>query len=534
MRGLLIILLAVILPRVDYNVIPQPQRVEMTAAKPFVLDKSVKVYYETGLQTESDFLRTYIKDMTGIMLRQSCASYSDKGIVLRINTDIEGEEAYRISVSKRCVLLEGRTSAGVFYAVQTLRKSLPIGTFSAVELPSGVVNDSPRYAYRGGMLDVARHFFDVEFVKTFIDILALHNCNVFHWHLTDDQGWRVQVDKYPLLTEVGSHRAQTLVGRHDKGIYDGIPHGGWYTKEQLREVVEYAAARHIEVVPEIDMPGHMVSALASYPDLGCSGGPYKVREKWDIADEVLCVGNDKTMRFVEDVIDEICEIFPSRFIHIGGDECPKTAWKACPKCQARIRQLGFQDSEQPEEALQNWFTRHMSEYIAAKGRSIIGWDEVLEGGSLNKNDVIMSWRGEKGAVKAASQGLRTIITAHHVLYFDRYQTVQTKDREPLAFGGCAPIDKVYAYNPDNNKQLTAQMRQYVMGCQANLWGEFISTPEYAEHMFLPRAAALAEVTWCHVEQKDYDHFLGKLNKMAAIYGLYNWNYAKYVFEDQKR
>ena len=515
----------------DYgSVIPQPALLEEPAGEaPFVLDGRTCIHPGAGLAREAEFLREYILEMCGIEVPIVKRSPKRRVIELRISSQITGREAYAVEIDAERVVISGATSAGVFYGIQTLRKSLPVADCTQVLLPAAAIGSTPRFGYRGAMLDVSRHFFDVEFVKEFIDMLALHNINRFHWHLTDDQGWRIEIASYPRLTEIGSYRPQTIVGRHGEGGYDRIPHTGYYTREQAAEIVRYAAERHIDVIPEIDMPGHMVAALAAYPELGCTGGPYAVRTRWEIADEVLCVGQQRTLDFVKGVLDEILEIFPSEWIHIGGDECPKQFWKECPHCQRKITELGFDREENPEERLQGWFMREVSNYLGSRGRHIIGWDEILEGDCVGPHDIIMSWRGDKGGITAAGKHIRTIMASEKVLYFDRYQTPGRQQVEPLGFGGCNTLERVYAYDP--LASIPAGLEKYVLGCQGSLWTEYVATENHAMHMFLPRAAALAEIQWADPATKDYEAFLRRLPRLLEIYRLYGWTYAPYVLEE---
>ncbi|MDE5560630.1 MAG: family 20 glycosylhydrolase, partial [Bacteroidaceae bacterium] len=395
-------------------------------------------------------------------------------------------------------------------------------------LPAVEITDAPRFSYRGTMLDVSRHFVPLDSLKRYVDMLALHNINRFHWHLSEDQGWRIEIKSRPLLTELGSKRSETVIGRNS-GKYDGIPYGGFYTQEEAKELVRYAAERYITIIPEIDMPGHMMGALHGYPELGCTGGPYEVWRQWGVSDEVLCAGNDETLRFIEDVLTEITEIFPSEYIHVGGDECPKTRWKECPKCQARIKQLGIKadDKHSAEEYLQSFIIGHAEKFLNSKGRRLIGWDEILEGG-LAPNSTVMSWRGEGGGIEAARQKHDVIMTPNSYLYFDYYQTKDTEN-EPLAIGGYVPVERVYSYEPAP-KALTPEEQKYIIGVQANLWTEYVPTYSHVEYMLLPRLAALCEVQWSRADKKDYDSFIARLPQLVKLYDLNRYNYATHVFD----
>jgi hexosaminidase len=522
----------------NYDVIPQPRQVELLDQKaPFVLDQNTQVLYGTEVDLrDAEFLRDYIAEATSIRLAEPILFDVTKVpartpiIVLGIEPSATQPEGYTITIDSLGVNIVGGSADGLFYGIQTLRKTLPVGKFCSVELPAARVVDYPRFGYRGMHLDIARHFQDVEFIKKYIDLLALHNINTFHWHLVDDQGWRVQIKKYPLLTTISTTRKQTVIGRNS-GVWDGKPYGEgmFYTQDELREVVEYARERHIDIIPEIDMPGHMVAALAAYPELGCTGGPYDVWTIWGVSEDLLCAGNDQTIQFCKDILDEIVEIFPYEYIHIGGDECPKVRWEECPKCQARIdaEHLHHTSAKSPEEALQGWFMRQMSDHLAKYGKKVIGWDEVLDGENLGENMVIMSWRGDAGGIKAAKRGVPAIMVPNNLLYFDYYQTKEV-DREPFAIGGYNPIENVYAYDP--LAKIPAESQKYIIGVQANIWTEYIHTTDHIEHMALPRMSALAEVQWSDPEQKDYDRFLVRLQPMLDRYRALGYNYAPYVLD----
>ena len=519
----------------NYDVIPQPQSVTLLDGKaPFLLEKGTQVLYAPNVDMRDvEFLVDYVAEETSIRLARPATLESAKeggAITLAIDESLSHPEGYTLSIDSLGVRIVGGSADGLFYGIQTLRKSLPVGDYASVELPAVEIVDFPRFGYRGMHLDIARHFQDVKFIKKYIDILALHNINTFHWHLVDDQGWRVEIKKYPLLTTVSTTRKETVIGRNS-GVWDGKPYGKgmYYTQEELREVVEYARERHIDIIPEIDMPGHMVAALAAYPELGCTGGPYDVWTIWGVSEDLLCAGNDKTIEFCKDILDEIVAIFPYEYIHIGGDECPKVRWEECPKCQARIDAEGLHNTKakSPEEALQGWFMRLMSDYLATYGKTVIGWDEVLDGENIGENMVVMSWRGEAGGIKAAKQGIRSIMVPNSVLYFDYYQTKEV-DREPFAIGGYNPIENVYAYDPVGN--IPADSREYIIGVQANIWTEYIPTSDHIEHMALPRMSALAEVQWSNPEQKDYERFLQRLQPMLDRYKALDYTYAPYILD----
>ena len=440
-------------------------------------------------------------------------------------------EAYRLFVTPCRIDIVAGGAQGVFYAVQTLRQLLPAAAYEAddmraVELPVVTIEDKPCLGYRGMMLDVGRHFFTVDEVKEALDIMALHKLNVFHWHLTDDQGWRIEIRKYPKLTEIGSVRSRTLIGRDPGGTYDEnckfdeTPYGGYYTQDEIRDVVNYAAERFITVIPEIEFPGHAVGALASYPWLGCTGEQYEVRQTWDIDDRVFCIGKETTFEFIEGVLEEVLELFPSEYIHIGGDECPTVMWKKCPHCKARMKAERLKRSRR----LQNYATARVEKFLNAHGRRLIGWDEILEG-DVTPTATIMSWRGAEGGIKAAKMGNHAIMAPTTHCYLDYYQTRDTAG-EPLAIGGYLPVEKVYSLDP--YEMLTADEQRCILGVQANLWTEYIATWPHAEYMLLPRLSALAEVGWS-LDRKDYGDYLRRVRRLAKIYDACGYNYAKHIF-----
>ena len=517
----------------SYDIIPNPQQITVCQDAPFRLDKRTRILYSQAdslLEHNAAFLSEYIAQATGYRLETApleAGADVEGAIVLNLNDSIADKEGYVLHVSPGKITIDGQTANGVFYGVQALRKSIPAqAPDNAILLPAATIQDAPRFAYRGMHLDVCRHFFPVEFVKRYIDLLALHNMNVFHWHLTDDQGWRIEIKKYPKLTEVGSMRSRTVIGRNS-GEYDNTPHGGYYTQEQAREIVEYARQRYITVIPEVDLPGHMLAALAAYPELGCTGGPYEVCPEWGVFEDVLCIGNDNTLLFLEGVMDEITDIFPSEYIHIGGDEVPRTRWEQCPKCQKRIRDEHLKSDKEhsAEDRLQSYCMKRMADYLAAKGRKVIGWDEILEG-DIPADATVMSWRGSAGGIEAARMGHDVVMVPNNYCYFDYYQSLDT-EHEPFAIGGYVPVDHVYSFEP--TASLTDEQKKHILGAQANLWTEYIPTTEYAEYMVLPRMAALAEVQWTQPERKDYDDFLVRLNHLVRFYQRDGYNYAKHVF-----
>jgi hexosaminidase len=515
----------------NYNVVPLPNEIEAKDGAAFILSESTQIVFPEGnekMQRNAQFLAEYLELSAGIKTAVTATLPEKDAIILATGLQNDNPEAFRISITEQEIRIEGTTEAAVFLGLQTLRKSIPVGNFAQVSFTPAVINDAPRFGYRGAMLDVARHFQPTEFIKKYIDLLALHQMNTFHWHLTDDQGWRIEIDAYPKLTEIGSMRKETVIGRNS-GEYDGIPHGGYYTKEELREIVTYAEERYITIIPEVDLPGHMLAALAAYPELGCTGGPYEVSREWGVFDDVLCPGKEETFTFLEAVLTEVMEIFPSKYIHIGGDESPKTRWEECPDCQARIKELGLKDSDKhtAEHYLQSYVTARMEKFLNEHGRSIIGWDEILEG-ELAPNATVMSWRGMGGGIEAAQLGHDVIMTPTTYCYFDYYQTDQTDD-EPLAIGGYVPLELVYSFEPAP-EILTEEQRKHILGPQANLWTEYIIEQQHVEYMVLPRYAALCEVQWLQPEKKNYESFLKRLPQLIALYEKLGYNFATHVFD----
>lgn len=442
-------------------------------------------------------------------------------------------EGYELNVDGEGIEVRASQFPGFLYALQSLEQLLPAAVYgtepapdAAWEVPCVKIADAPRFAYRGMHLDVARHFFSVDEVKRYIDVMAIHKLNTLHWHLTDDQGWRIEIKRYPELTAVGSIRKATVV-RKEWGTYDGTPYGGFYTQDEIRDVVKYAADRGVTVIPEIDLPGHMLAALTAYPELGCTGGPYEVWGRWGVADDVLCPGREKTFEFLEGVLTEVMELFPSEYIHIGGDECPKVRWEKCPRCQAKIRQLGLKDDGEhtAEHYLQSYVTDRIGKFLAQHGRRIIGWDEILEGRAPS-DAVVMSWRGSEGGIAAAKLGHDVIMTPNSHFYFDYYQSLDT-DAEPFGIGGYIPLEQVYSYDPAF-PELTPEQQKHILGVQANLWTEYVLSDEHLEYMLLPRLAALSEVQWCLPETKDWNRFIGSF-RMDKIYSQLGYEFAKHIF-----
>ena len=438
--------------------------------------------------------------------------------------EIPNPEGYRLQIRETGIELAAATAAGLRHAVQTLLQLLPARPPAAADwdgaswaLPLLQIEDAPRFGWRGMHLDTGRHFMPPAFVRRFIDLLALHKFNVFHWHLTEDQGWRLEIPAFPKLTSISAWRAETVVGRpRDNRGYDGRPHGGFYTAADVREIVRYAAERQVTVMPEIEMPGHSLAALAAYPELSCTGGPHEVAREWGIFKDVFCAGNDAVFEFLETTLDTVLDLFPSPFIHIGGDECPKDRWRECPKCRERIRAESLKD----EHELQSWFIRRIGNYLARRGRRLVGWDEILEGG-LAPGATVMSWRGEDGGIAAARQGHDVVMAPNRSVYFDYYQA--EPEREPLAIGRLLTLDQVYAYEPIPDA-LTPEEAQHVLGAQGQLWTEFMPHPRQVEYMAFPRMCALSEVLWSPAVGRDYADFrrrldghLPRLDRMGVNY-----------------
>lgn len=517
----------------NYEVVPRPQSIVEKAGNAFILEEGVQILAPAALQNEALFLKQYLKDVTWNDL-PIVAQRAKKGryIELAVSPAVKEREGYVMTVTASGVTIQGGSAAGVFYGIQTLRKALKEGPV----MNPVVITDAPRFQWRGMHLDCSRHFFPVAFVKKFIDLLALHNMNVFHWHLTDDQGWRIEIKKWPKLIEVGSKRTGTIIGTNSD-IDDETPYGGYYTQEEAREIVAYAAARHITVVPEIDMPGHMLAALASYPELGCTGGPYQVGHYWGVYKDVLCVANPKVYQFVEDVLTEIMDIFPSDVIHIGGDETPTDKWLQCAKCQALQKELpapqqsaeDFEPLTSKLSPLQAHFTKKVFDFLTSKGRRALGWDEILDGSP--QDAMIMSWRGTEPGAKAAETGHDVVMTPTTFCYFD-YQQVEDVLFEPSRCGGFIPIEKVYALDPAPDS-LSQAARDHILGAQANLWTEYMTNERMVEYQALPRMSALSEVQWSQPARKDYEAFKERLTRLTALFELYHYTYCKNLWPERQ-
>jgi hexosaminidase len=502
-------------PTAASPVIPAPLQFRADAGE-FVLTPDVVIRAAPEFTAVAQALADYIRVPTSFALRVEPGTRASPGaIILRRSASLartHGTEGYRMRVAADGIVVDAAGAAGAFYAVQTMRQLMPAQIFSdsAVagvrwSVAAATIEDSPRFRWRGAHLDVSRHFMPVEFVKRYIDLLALHKMNSFHWHLTDDQGWRIEIRKYPRLTEVGAWRSETLVGSMRRNLanapYDGIRHGGFYTQEQIRDVVEYARQRFVNVVPEIELPGHAQAVIAAYPQLGSTSEPVEVRKVWGVSDHVLNP-SDSTVAFMKDVLDEVLQLFPGQFIHIGGDEVAKTQWRTHPAARERMQKEGLQT----EEELQSWFIHQFDEFLASRGRRMVGWDEILEGG-LAPNAVVMSWRGMEGGIEAARAGHDVIMAPTSRTYFDYYQS--REPGEPLAIGGFLPLDSVYAFEPVP-RDLEPRFARHVLGAQAQLWTEYMPDGAHVEYMAFPRMSALAEVVWSAASKRNFGDFRRRL------------------------
>jgi hexosaminidase len=531
----------------DYQIIPKPVKLDAQTGK-FLIDSKTKVSGEASLVQEGELLAGMLGAATGETIEFSEGDGGNISLVL--DSEIQNEEGYKLVVSYDKITISGKTTKGVFYGIQTLRQLMPAaiekgdGTLQELTIPAVNIEDSPRYTYRGMHLDVARHFFPVDFVKKYIDLLAMHKMNVFHWHLTEDQGWRIEIKKYPKLTEIGAFRHGTIIGHHPGTGNDNKRYGGFYTQEEVKDIVKYATERHVTVIPEIELPGHSLAAIASYPSLSCfpeeptkiyddmisekgkelqaNGTPKLVYESWGVVDDVYCAGKEETFTFLEDVLAEVIPLFPAKYVHIGGDECPKGNWKRCVNCQKRMKDNDLKD----EHELQSYFIQRMEKFINGKGKSIIGWDEILEGG-LAPNATVMSWRGTAGGIEAAKEHHDVIMTPGHSVYFDHYQHKDTEN-EPLAIGGLTTVEDVYNFEPTPS-ELSPEEQKYVLGAQANLWSEYIPTPKGVEYMVLPRMTALSEVVWTAKDGKNWNDFSERLNTFKSRYDELGLNYATHTF-----
>lgn len=503
------------------NVVPMPANVQLTGES-LVLGKSFAFAFDRTNKDVLRIIRQFEIEDVAQRRKQNVSTVSAATPVKVVLNKKFKPEAYKLEVLKNQIRIEGNTD-GIFYALQTLSQLLSDGkTKNSGRLAGMVINDAPRFTYRGMHLDVGRHFFPVSVIKRYIDYLSYHKLNTFHWHLTEDQGWRIEIKKYPLLTSVGSCRAQTLVGRFGSDTYDGKKYCGFYTQQEIRDVVKYAGDRFINVIPEIDMPGHSLAALAAYPFLGCTKGPYKAMETWGIQDDIMCAGNDSTFVFVANMLDEVMGLFPSKYIHIGGDEAPKERWKTCPKCKERIRTEKLKD----EHELQSYFIQRIEKHVNSKNRQIIGWDEILEGG-LAPNATVMSWRGTAGGVAAARLKHNAIMTPETPLYLNHSQT---KNEDSITQGHYNPLELVYAYEPVPSEPGVDS--SYILGAQGNMWSEYISNTSKLEYMLFPRMSALSEVVWSPKSKRNWPDFERRLPSIFNLYRMWGANYSNAFFDIQ--
>ncbi len=506
----------------DFNIIPKP--VTLTPGNGyFKLSDNITIAHSKEGSMAATFLVAYFKD-TKISTKLTSDLKKENQIELSVlQNEAFEKEGYRLVVNSNGVLIQASTDAGLFYGVQSLIQLL---YDNGRQIPFVEIKDAPRFSYRGLHLDVARHLFSIDFIKKYIDLMARHKFNRFHWHLTEDQGWRIEIKKYPKLQEVAAYRKETLIGHGgNPKNYDGAKYGGFYSQQEIKEVIQYAANRHVTIIPEIELPGHSLAALSAYPDLGCTGGPYEAATKWGVFDDVYCAGKENTFKFLENVLDEVMDLFPGEYIHIGGDECPKASWKKCIHCQKKMKDESLKD----EHELQSYFIQRIEKYVNSKGKRIIGWDEILEGG-LAPNATVMSWRGEAGGIAAAKQNHPVIMTPGNWCYLDHYQ--DTTKTEPLAFGGFTPVQEVYAYEP-LPPQLSESETKFILGAQGNVWTEYMKTSDHVEYMVYPRACALAEVVWSPKESRDYTDFLKRMQKHFFRLDAWNVNSANHIRKEIK-
>jgi hexosaminidase len=523
------------------DIIPQPVEMRAKDGTGFTITATTTINYPqaTDWDLPTRYLRAMLTPALGVALPAqalpsdigSGATFQRKNsIILLQDNAVQHAEGYLLDVEKDGIVIRARTAAGAFYAVQTLRQLLPANVSANKKLdvpctaPACTIRDYPRFGYRGLHLDVGRHYFPVPAIKRYIDLLAAHKLNKFHWHLTEDQGWRIEIKQFPKLQTVAACRNETLIGHYSDQPerYTGTPYCHYYTQEEVKEVVEYARHRFVTVIPEIEMPGHALAALTAYPELGCTGGPYEVAKKWGVVDDVFCAGNEATFSFLDKVLTEVCALFPGQYVHVGGDECPKDRWKNCSKCQQRQKQLGLKD----EHELQSYFIRRATEMLAKHNKKLIGWDEILEGG-LAPSATVMSWRGTDGGIAAAKAGHDVIMTPGSHCYLDYYQSDPAT--EPLAIGGYLTLEKVYSYEPIPT-ELSATEAKHILGAQGNLWTEYISTPEKLDYMVYPRACALAEVVWSPADKRNWSNFSDRMKVHFPRLDAMGVNYAKSFYD----
>ncbi|WP_353150427.1 beta-N-acetylhexosaminidase [Flavobacterium sp.] len=519
---LLFLLISLSFSQNNNAIIPKPQNTLVGKGSFYI---NTKTYIQANENSfEANYLKEAIQIQTGLHLKITSKNNPKNIHLVLLEPKIAtfNKEQYEIVVSDSKIIISAFTNQGLFYGIHTLLQMVPFENKNEIAIPCIKISDAPKYAWRGMHLDVCRHYFPISFIKKYIDYLVHYKMNTFHWHLTEDQGWRIEIKKYPKLTEVGAWRNGSMVGRYDDKKFDDIKYGGFYTQEEIKEVVAYALQRHVTIIPEIEMPGHSLAALAAYPELSCTGGPFEVGKKWGVFDDVYCP-KEETFTFLENVLSEVLALFPSEYIHIGGDECPKTRWKSCSHCQKLIKEKGLKD----EHELQSYFIQRIEKFVNSKGRKIIGWDEILEGG-LAPNAAVMSWRGTEGGIAAAKQKHYVVMSPGSHCYFDHYQG--KPENEPLAIGGFTSLEKVYNFNP-MPKELDLEEQKYILGAQANVWTEYILTPEQVEYMIMPRMSALAEVLWGTANPENYLDFKTRIQAQENWLKSNNINYRKTSFTE---
>lgn len=523
-------------PSQQLSIIPEPEFVKVMPGS-FRFNTATVILYDdrnTALKFIGDQLSEKIKPYTGdkLPVKKLTAPAGKNQIVFKLSDKLPGlgVEGYTMDISSGSIVITAKQPQGCFYGMQTLLQLLPVNPLDSKEgagIPALQIQDRPRFSWRGSMLDVSRHFFTVEQVKQYIDFLAAYKLNTFHWHLTDNQGWRIEVKKYPLLTSVGAWRKRSLIGHFEEQPerFDAVSHGGFYTQEEIKDIVAYAQKKYVTVVPEIDLPGHCTSALAGYPELGCgeNPGPFEVKDKWGVFDDVYCAGKENTFKFLEDVFTEVAALFPGKVIHIGGDECRKTNWKSCSYCQARMKKEGLKD----EHELQGYFVNRIAEVLKTKNKRVIGWDEILEGDQLTADALVMSWRGTSGGVTAAKKHHDVVMTPTTYLYLDYYQG--SPDLEPLTIDGFNTLERVYNFEPIP-AALNADEAKYIKGIQGNIWTEFIPDFNHLQYMAFPRLSALAEVAWSAPEKKNWERFKLKMEREYSRYDAAGINYSKSAYQ----
>jgi hexosaminidase len=513
----------------EVAIIPLPQSIDVgNSSFVFTEDIEIAAAKEDDLEEQLNYFVRLIGQYAAVNITDVSLEKleSKKSIILKLNNDKrdENDESYSLNIDDNSIVILANSKRGVFYGIQSVFQLILLNnrTSKAVSIPTLSINDNPRFKYRGIHLDVGRHMFPPSFIKKYIDIMALYKINTFHWHLTEDQGWRIEIKKYPKLTEIGSIRKETLIGHGDRDssefTYDGKPYGGFYSQDEIRDIVAYAAERQITIIPEIEMPGHSLAALAAYPELGCTGGPYEVATRWGVFEDIYCT-KDSTFEFLQNVLLEVMDLFPSEYIHIGGDEAPKSMWKKCEVCQDTIEREGLKN----EHELQSYFIQRIEKFLNKHGRNIIGWDEILEGG-LAPNATVMSWRGTEGGIEAARQGHDVIMSPGETCYFDHYQS--KNKNEPLAIGGYLPLENVYNYEPVP-EELSVEEAKHILGAQANVWTEYMPDSKHVEYMILPRMAALAELNWTDKEKKNLIGFQSRIIKHFEIYDILGYNYCNH-------